>query len=232
MRLQQAGMTDIIKLFENFGSFKLRGYRQMWNRIKQSWTEEKWIRVTDDEQKLRWVGFNIDQTLKDQLQEVMDDESKPHSMRLGASAQMIMLEQQNPEALNQLVKTKNRPTELDVDIILDEAYDTVNASQEQLDAILKYGIQGGFDIIDLLEMSNIKGKDKLIEKIQNRKTETAKAAAQAPPDAQSQYLGSKAKEADASAAQKMAATEQIQLENEQLKVTPLGSVPFKGNISS
>jgi hypothetical protein len=193
MRLQNAGMTDIIKLFENFGSFKLRIYKQMWCRIRQSWTAEKWVRVTDDEDKLRWVGFNIDQTYGEQLQEIMDDESKPHAMRLGASAQMIALEKTNPELLKTVVKTKNPVAELDMDIILDEAYDTANVSQEQLDAILKYGIQGGLDIIDLLELSNITGKDKLIEKINNRKQEAAKAAQDAPPDPQAHYLQSKAK---------------------------------------
>lgn len=230
MRLQNAGMTDIIKLFENFGAFKLRVYKQMWCRIRQSWTAEKWVRVTDDENKLRWVGFNIDQTLRDQLQEIMDDESKPHAMRLGASAQMIMLEKQNPQALEQVVKTKNRPVELDMDIILDEAYDTANVSQEQLDAILKYGVQGGFDIIDLLEISNITGKDKLIEKINNRKQEAAKAQQDAPPDPQTTYLTAKAKEAEASAAGKAADAQQTQLETQILQQTG-GTIPFKGNVS-
>ncbi len=230
MRLQNAGMTDIIKLFENFSSFKLRVYKQMWCRIRQAWTAEKWVRVTDDENKLRWVGFNIDQTLQEQLQEIMDDESKPHAMRLGASAQMILLEQQNPEALQQVVKTKNRPVELDMDITLDEAYDTANVSQEQLDAILKYGVQGGLDIVDLLEISNITGKEKLIEKINNRKQEAAKAAQESPPDPQAVYLQSKAKEAEASALVKQADAEQTSLENKMLALQPV--VPFKGTVSA
>jgi len=230
MRMQNAGMTEIIKLFENFGSFKLRIYRQIWNRIKQSWNEEKWIRVTDDQEKLRWVGFNIDQTIKDQLQEIMDDESKPHAMRLGASAQMIMLEKQNPDALEQIVKTKNRPAELDVDIILDEAYDTVNVSQEQLDAILKYGVQAGFDVVDLLEISNITGKEKLIEKIENRKMQAAQAASQAGQDPKALLDMAKAKEAEASAAQKAATAEQTKMETEQLRSQPVGSIPFRGNM--
>jgi len=230
MRLQNAGMTDIIKCFENFGSFKLRVYKQMWARIRQGWTQEKWVRVTDDEQKLRWVGFNIDQTYKDQLQEIMDDESKPHAMRLGASAQMIALEKVNPQMLEQIVKTKNRPAELDMDIILDEAYDTANVSQEQLDAILKFGAQNAFDIVDLLEISNISGKDKLIDKINSRKAEAAKAAQDAPPDPQSQYLQSKAKEADASVMVKTADAQQTQVETQLLQQS--GQVPFTGSVSA
>lgn len=230
MRLEQAGMRDVIKLFDNFGSFKLRVYKQMWNRIRQGWTEEKWVRVTDDEQKLRWVGFNVEITQQQFLQEIMDDESKPQAMRLGASAQMIALEKANPELLNQVVLTKNKPVEMDMDIVLDETYDTANVSQEQLDAILRFGAQNAFDIVDLLEISNISGKDKLIEKIENRKAEAAKAAQGQGPDPQAQYLQSKAKEADASAAVKAADAQQTALETQLLQQS--GMVPFKGNISA
>lgn len=229
-RLDQAGMRDTIKLFENFGAFKLRVYKQMWRRIRQAWTYEKWVRVTDDEEKLRWVGFNIDITYKQQLQEIMEDTSKPYEMRLGASATMINLEQTNPQALEQVVKTKNPVAELDMDIILDEQYDTANVSQEQLDAILKYGAQNSFDIVDLLHLSNITGKDKLIEKIENRKNEAAKAAQESGPDPQAAFLTAKAKEAEASAAAKGADAQQTTLETQLLQQT--GPVPFKGSVSA
>lgn len=231
-KLQQAGVTELVKCFDNFSSFKLRVYRQMWARIRQGWTQEKWVRVTDDEKKLRWVGFNVPITLGKFLQEIMDDESKPHEMRLGASAQMIQLEQQNPEALNQMVETRNRPAELDVDIIIDEAYDTINASQEQLDAILKFGAQNNFDLVDLLEISNIRGKDRLIDKIKGRREEESKAAASAPPDPQSQYLQAKAQEAMAAAKVKEVDAQQTAIENQMIQQVPPQMVPFKGSITA
>lgn len=231
-KLQTAGMTELIKLFDNYSAFKLRVYRQMWNRIRQSWTKEKWIRVTDDEQKLRWVGFNVQITMQKFLQETMSDESLPQPMRLGASAQMIMLERTNPQALQQLVMTKNKPAELDMDIILDEAYDTVNISQEQLDAIMKYGAQNAFDIVDLLNISNITGKDKLIEKIENRRKEQAAAAAQQPPDANSQYLKAAAMDKVASAQERQVDAQQTQVETQLLQQQPAGMVPFKGSVSA
>lgn len=227
-KLQQAGMTELIKLFDNFGSFKLRVYRQMWNRIRQSWSKEKWIRVTDDENALRWVGFNIQITMQKFLQETMEDESKPQAMRLGASAQLITLEQQNPQALQQLVMTKNQPAELDMDIILDEAYDTINISQEQLDAIMKYGAQNAFDITDLLSISNITGKEKLIEKIEAKRAEATKQ----PPDPQSQYFAASAQDKMASAKERAADTAQTLVETQLLQATPPGMVPFKGSVSA
>jgi hypothetical protein len=35
-------------------------FRKIWNRIRQYWTAEKWIRVTDDERNVKWVGMNVD----------------------------------------------------------------------------------------------------------------------------------------------------------------------------
>lgn len=226
-RLEQAGVTELVKGFDNFSAFKLRVYKQMWNRIRQSWDNEKWIRVTDDEKKLRWVGFNVPITLGKMLQEIMEDTSKPHEMRMGASAQMIMLEKENPQALEQLIETRNKPAELDMDIILEEGYDTVNVSQEQLDAILKLGAAQGFELIDLLEISNITGKEKLIEKLENR----AKKASEAPPDPEAQYLGAKAAEAAASVEVKKMDAQQTAIENQLLQQTPQ-PIPFKGNVSA
>jgi hypothetical protein len=227
-RLQNSGVTELIKIFENFSAFKLRVYRKMWNRIRQYWTEEKWVRVTDDEDKLKFVGFNVSMTMGAYLQEIMDDDSKPREMRLGASAQLIQLERTNPEALEQVVEVRNPPAELVMDIVLDESYDTVNVSQEQLDAILKFGAQGQFDIVDLLELSNITNKDRLIEKIENRRKEQAEAAAQQGQDPQLQFLQGKAKEAEARAVKTMKEAEQKDIENAALQG---GQIPFKGSVT-
>lgn len=195
-KLQNSGSTELSISFDRFSAFRLRCYRQMWWRVRQYWDQKKWIRVTDDQEMPRWVGFNVQVLMGAYLQEIMDNTSKPYAMRLGASAQMVQLEQSNPQALQQPVMVKNAPAELDIDIILDESYDVVNASQEQLDAILKFGAQGQVDIIDLLEISNIIGKKKLIEKLEKRRTEQQQAAAQAPT---TQLITAKAQDTAANA---------------------------------
>lgn len=228
-RLQSAGMIELNVLFSNFSAFKLRVYRQMWNRIRQYWDKEKWVRVTDDEKKLRFVGFNVPLDMKTYLEDAMKDETLPHEVRLGASAKLIMLEQQDPQGLSQIIEVKNKPAELDLDIIIDESFDVINASEEQLDAILKFGAQSEFDVLDLLQLSNIRGKDKLIDKIENRRKEAAEAMANQPPDANSQYLAAKAGEAQASAAEKAAKTEHQQVETQILQQQP--ELPYKTNVS-
>lgn len=230
-RLQTAGIIELNELFENFSDFKLRIYKQMWSRIRQFWDKEMWVRVTDDEDNLRWIGFNVPVTMKTFLEETMADEEKPKEMRLGASAQLILLEQQNPQGLEELIEIKNRPAELDMDIIIEESFDFINASEEQLDAILQYGAQSQFDIVDLLSISNVRHKDKLIERIENRRKEAAKAAAEAPPDPQATYLQAKAGEATAAAKSKEQDAEQTAIENQILVNTPQ-PIPMKGSVSA
>lgn len=232
-RLQTAGIIELNKLFENFSDLKLRVYKQMWWRIRQFWDKEKWVRVTDNEDNLRWIGFNVPITMEQFLKDTMDDEEKPKEMRLGASAQLILMEQQNPEGLQQLIEVRNRPAELDMDIILDESFDFINASEEQLDAILQFGAQNQFDVVDLLEISNIRHKDRLIERIETRRKQAAEAAASQVPDPQAQYLQAKAQEAqlkgEAGARKTVAEAEQVEIENEIMRRNV--AMPYKGNIS-
>lgn len=228
-KLQQAGVNELNKIFDNFSGFKLRVYRQMWNRMRQFWDAEKWIRVTDDSDAPRYVGFNVPITYGQFLQEVMDDDSKPHAMKIGAAAELSALEQQNPQALEQVVMSKNVPAEMDMDITLDESYDVINASQEQLQSIMEFGAQGQFDIIDLLELSNIKGKKKLIEKIQKRRSEAAQSAGQDPA---SQMAAAKSQLDQANAEKVKAESQQTQLETQILQQEAAMGIPFKGTVSA
>jgi len=55
---QQAGLAELAPLYDRFNDFKLRIYRATWARIKQFWTSPKWIRITDDEQSVQFIGLN------------------------------------------------------------------------------------------------------------------------------------------------------------------------------
>ena len=48
---QQGGMTQLAHLTDRLRNLDIRVFRAVWARIRQFWTAEKWIRVTDDEQK-------------------------------------------------------------------------------------------------------------------------------------------------------------------------------------
>jgi hypothetical protein len=58
-KLQQGASTELRPLFECIARFDTNVCRAVWNRIKQFWTAEKWIRVTNDNESPRWIGLNV-----------------------------------------------------------------------------------------------------------------------------------------------------------------------------
>lgn len=65
---QMSGQTELAPLFDVLKHLDHRIYRKVWNRIRQYWGAEKWIRVTDDEQNLKWVGLNVQDPMTGQTQ--------------------------------------------------------------------------------------------------------------------------------------------------------------------
>jgi hypothetical protein len=55
---QQGGQTQMGLLTDALRQMDMEVYRKVWNRIRQFWTGERWIRVTDDQRNLKWVGLN------------------------------------------------------------------------------------------------------------------------------------------------------------------------------
>jgi hypothetical protein len=56
--LTQMGLAEKEVTFTALQDWCWRVYRATWNRIRQYWTEERWIRVTDDQRNLKWVALN------------------------------------------------------------------------------------------------------------------------------------------------------------------------------
>jgi hypothetical protein len=55
---QQAGIAQLGPFMISFKGWKLRVYRAIWNAVRQHWKAERWIRVTDDENAVNFVGLN------------------------------------------------------------------------------------------------------------------------------------------------------------------------------
>lgn len=109
---QQGGMVSLGDLLDNLRHLDKRVFRAIWNRIRQFWTAEKWIRVTDDENNVKWVGMNVDPMRAQQLQ------SDPRTAQmLGGMVQNV--------------------AELDCDILIDEAPDSVVPALEQFQALVE-----------------------------------------------------------------------------------------------
>lgn len=130
---QQGGMIEIAALNDKLHRFTRTVYRHIWMRIKQFWTGERWVRVTDDESTARFVGINQRITLEQKLGEVDPQQAQ-------AIAMQMMLQPGDPR-LQQVVEVRNNVQELDVDIILEEVPDRVTLEGEVFEALLKYGPQ-------------------------------------------------------------------------------------------
>ena len=175
-RLQSAGSLEVSSLFQAHNSFKKRVFRQCYAMVKQYWDREKWIRVTDDTDNLKWTGLNYEVTVQKFLEEIINDDSRGEAERKGAAFEYTRLMNEQSPVLQEIIEVRNRVAELDVDVILEESQDVVNTQQEQF-AMLTQFAQGRPEIAleDLIELSSLRNKEELIEKIENRR----KAALQA-----------------------------------------------------
>jgi hypothetical protein len=218
-RLQQAGTIELNRLYSRLVNWEYRIYKQVWNRIKQSWNQEKWIRITDDQEALRWVGFNVPITVQQQLEETVNDDAQPiFDRRMAAMMYTQMIQARDPR-LGAEVMVRNPVPELMVDIMIDQSFDVINAQEEQFNALLQFGANGGIDIIELIEVSSIRGKEELIEKIEKRRAEAAQAAGSAQ-QLQAQSMAAETENKQADTVKKMTEAQQKQVETENLIRNP------------
>lgn len=110
---QQGGMIQIGDLMDGLRHLDRRVFRKIWYRVRQYWTAEKWIRVTDDEDNVKWLGINVD------------------------PMQVQMLAQQNPQAAQKIAGAVGNLAELDCDIIIDDAPDSLTPQLEQFQALVE-----------------------------------------------------------------------------------------------
>lgn len=155
-KLQQGSSTELKPLFEAILQFDNQVARAVWNRIRQFWTEEKWIRVTGDEDAPQWIGLNMPVTLGQQMADEYDGELPPHLAR-------------DPR-MNSVVEVRNRIAEMDVDFTIEEVPDVVNAMQEQFEALTtifpavpEQMKPVAFEM--LVEASTLRNKKKFLDKL-------------------------------------------------------------------
>ena len=162
MAMQQAGMTEMTPLLDNLRHFTLRLYRQVWNRIRQFWTEERWIRVTDDEKNVRFVGLNVTQAHV--AMQKLGDAVKAGEVPMELAGQFEAEIMSRPD----LQAPANSVAELDVDIDIDEVQETPTLQIEQFESLMQLL---GTGIIPpspemmrlVIQASNLRDKQKLLE---------------------------------------------------------------------
>lgn len=155
---QQGGMVSLGDLTDSLRHLDLRVFRAIWARIRQYWDGEIWVRVTDDERHIKWVGLNVD------------------------PVQMQMQMQQNPQMAQKIGGLVGNAAELDCDIIIDEAPDSVVPALEQFEALVqlkRFDANNELPFRALVQAApNLKDKDKVFQEMDKA------AQAQQSPEAQ------------------------------------------------
>jgi hypothetical protein len=160
MASQQGGMIQIGDLLDNLRHLDKRVFRCVWARVRQFWTAETWVRVTDDERNVKWLGLNLD----------------PYAM-----AQLQMHAQAFPqEAQAALAGVTGPLVELDCDIIIDEAPDSLTPQIEQFQALVelkKFDAAGEIPFRAIVRaMPNLKDKQAFLKDMEAQAAQRAQGA--------------------------------------------------------
>lgn len=142
---QQGGVIALGDIMDSLRDLDIRVFRAIWARIRQYWTAEKWIRTTDDERNVKWVGMNVDPQM---VQEYA---------------------QRNPEAAQMIAGAVGSVAELDCDIIIDEVPDAVTPALEQFEALVslkQYDLNNELPFRALVQAApNLRNKDRIFEEM-------------------------------------------------------------------
>jgi len=160
---QQGGAIELNRLFDRFRAWQLRVYRQAWMRVRQFWTEERMVRVTDDERNIKYLGINTPLTVGEMLEH--------------KGVQLPPPEQRTPDMQAQLEEVAGKKHELasmDIDIIMDESPDVLTLQDEQFEQLSQLlGSLGGalppptimLMLKLMIESSGLRSKKQLVEMI-------------------------------------------------------------------
>jgi hypothetical protein len=168
---QQGGMIEMGDLLDNLRHFDKRVYRMIWNRIRQYWTGQKWIRITDDERNVRFAAINKPATIQIQHPALPPGET-------------IELPDIDPATGQQRIE--NNLAQAMVDIYIDDVSDVVAPQIEQWQALVelkKVDVNNEIPFKTLIKAApNIKNKDQILEEMEQREQQAAQAGQQPSPE--------------------------------------------------
>jgi hypothetical protein len=213
---QQGGALQIGVLFDSIRDWQLRVARAVWNRIRQYWDGEMWIRVTDDERGLRFVPINRPLTQGDLAAKQL--RGRPPE-EIQSAVQQIA---QDPDSQLPALKDgkpviQNAVAQMDVDIILDEVPDVINVQAEEFDKLVRLAESGKVPIPPdvLIEASQLRNKKQLMDKLSGANDPMAAQMQQLQQIAQQLTMAlqeAEVRQKNADADLKLAQTEKTQAE--------------------
>ena len=201
---RQSDALELGRLFDHLRHFQKQTYRKVWHRIKQYWTEEKWVRIRDDEGAPKFVALNHPITALEVYQAAQQS-GLPIPPELEGMARF---------SPSRPLKIQNNVAELDVDIIIDESPDYMTLQEEQFQNLVSLASAGVIFPPDVyLEASQLRNKKQLKEKLTGGEDPQAQAAAQEAAAMQKRAAEAEIAKTEAQAAKTGQEAQQVGLEN-------------------
>lgn len=173
---QQGGQTEIAILIDRHRHLKKRVYQGVWSLIRQYKDEEWWVRVTDNEKNVKFVGFNRPVTMLDELQKRAEAEGVPPEEFQARIQELIASDPMAQQQLQQVIRVENQPTRMHMDITVEEVPDVANVMEEQFQALVKLAPAVTFPPTVYLKASSLRNKDELIEELEGAQMSPEEAA--------------------------------------------------------
>lgn len=175
MANQQSGQTEISMLMDRHRHLKKRTFERIWDLIRQFKTEEWWVRVTDDEKNVKFVGFNRPVTVAEELSKRMEGSGMPPEQ---IQMQMAALQQDPMRAplLGQVLRMENVPAQMHMDITLEQVPDVANLQEEQFKELVALAPAVTFPPQIYLKASSLRNKQELLEVLDAAASDPVKQA--------------------------------------------------------
>ena len=160
----EQGLNELGPVFDAFTQWQHDVYRVVWGMVQQFWTGEKWVRVTDDEKNVKFVGLNQPITMGEQLLEEARQQGMPPDQLAQAEQQAKM----DPR-MQQVVGTRNSLAEMDVDIVIDDVPASASLQGEQFETLAQIAPQAAAmppKLFEALVMaSSLRNKDQILKSL-------------------------------------------------------------------
>lgn len=178
---QAGGAAQNEPLADNLREWTRRVYEMCWMAVREFWTGQRWVRVTDDMGALQFVGLNRPVTVQDRLVAMPEDQR-------AAAMQQMGLTPDDPR-LQQVLEIENDVSDLEVDITIEEGADIPAQQAEEFQAITQ--LVGSVPALAtppvleaLIANSSLKSKSKLLEAMKGMQEAQAQQAQEQAPMAQ------------------------------------------------
>ena len=190
---QSGGQMENEPLADELRQFTHKIFEAVWMRVRQFWTSQKMIRVTDSDRNVQFLGLNHPVTLADELQKMDPAQAQQVIARMGLQGPQDL-------RLQQVVRVENQIDDLDVDITIEEGPDTPSLQIEQFQQLMQLPPQilMQFPPEVIIKASSLRNKDDLLKDMQEfqKQKEASQQGQQAAQAAMQQAQVAKA-QADA-----------------------------------